>query len=80
MTNRDFLDNGYEPDMCLTCGKHFMRSTLGVVHSCSCKYPNIVHQAPCESCGKLVGYCLEDYAYDIEMIYCPACLNKFRKL
>jgi hypothetical protein len=64
-------------DICSSCGNQLEYELWGA--KCHCPNPNVVHQQPCDLCGKLIGYIIDDDYCTPEKLICPDCLNKTRK-
>jgi hypothetical protein len=61
------------PDLCLNCGMEHESEFAGAL--CSCSSPNVVHQEPCNGCGRLIGVMPADDCLWTEKLYCPDCID-----
>ena len=45
----------------------------------ACELGHVVcHQAPCDRCGRLIGFTIDDDYCGPEFLICPDCLDKVR--
>lgn len=63
-------------DICLSCGSELPRAIWG--GECSCSNPNVVHQAPCSGCGRIIGQITDVDDCGPEKLYCPDCMDHKR--
>lgn len=64
-------------DICLNCGAEHEYKRWGA--KCLCDAPNVVHQAKCDGCGKILGYIIDDDYCAPEKLYCSDCVEKARQ-
>lgn len=63
-------------DICLNCGAELEYASFGAM--CSCSAPSVVHQQPCDGCGRMIGQLTDDDYCGPEKLYCPGCLDDRR--
>ena len=62
-------------DLCTTCGKEVEAKVFGG----NCELGHVVcHQEPCDRCGRLIGFVIDDDYCGTEFLICPDCLDKVR--
>ena len=60
--------------ICLECGKEVKPALWGG----KCHKDKVVHQVPCDMCGRLCGIIVDDDYQSAEKLICPDCMDKAR--
>ena len=65
-----------EKDLCLECGNIVKPALWGG----KCHQKKVVHQQSCNTCGRFIGYMMDDDYCGLTIVICPDCMDKVRKI
>ena len=65
-------------DICMNCGKEHEYKLWGA--PCGCGNAEVVHQQKCNGCEVIMGQRTDDDYCGPELLYCPECINKAKKV
>lgn len=63
-------------DLCITCGREVADEIWGG----KCERGHVtVHQEKCQGCSRIIGLVIDDDNHGADLLYCPDCMDGFRK-